>query len=151
MKMKPKKVLLGVGNSLRSDDAAGSFIAQNFKNHSWVVLDGKTAPENVTSVIKEIQPQLLLIIDATHMNLEVGSFRIIPLEKIISMHISTHSMPLFFLMEYLKPYCQKIIFVGIQPLSTKIGENISKPVLDSCLLLIELLKNNRIEEIKILS
>lgn len=151
MKIKPKKVLLGVGNSLRSDDGAGSFIAQNFKHRSWAVLDGKTAPENITSVIKEMQPQLLVIIDATHMNLEAGSLRIIPSEKIISLHISTHSMPLFFLMEYLKPYCQRIIFIGIQPLSTKIGENISKPVLESCYLLIELLKNNRIEEIKILS
>jgi hydrogenase 3 maturation protease len=151
MKIKPEKVLLGVGNSLRSDDGAGSFIAQNFKHHCWLVLDGKTAPENVTSVIKKTQPQLLIIIDATHMNLEVGSFRIIPLEKIVSMHISTHSMPLYFLMDYLKDYCQKIVFIGIQPLSTKIGENISKPVLKSCYLLIEILKKNQVENIKILS
>jgi len=85
------------------------------------------------------------------MNLDAGSLRIIPLEKIISLNISTHSMPLYFLIEYLKPYCQKIILIGIQPVSTQIGDSISKPVLKSCYSLIELLKDNRIEEIKILS
>ncbi len=151
MKIKPKKVLLGVGNSLRSDDGAGSFIAQNFKHRSWIILDGKTAPENITSVIKKIQPQLLIIVDATQMGLDAGSLRIIPINKIISLQISTHSMPLYFLMDYLKGYCQKIIFIGIQPFSTRMGENLSKSVSESCFLLIKLLKKNQIEEINILS
>jgi len=151
MKIKSKKVLVGVGNNLRSDDGAGSFIAQKFKCSSWLALDGKTAPENITSAIKKIKPKLLVIVDATQMNLDAGSLRIIPLEKIISLNISTHSMPLYFLIEYLKPYCQKIILIGIQPVSTQIGDSISKPVLKSCYSLIELLKDNRIEEIKILS
>jgi len=148
---KTKNILLGVGNCLRSDDGAGSFIAQHFHHHHWITIDGGSAPENVTSVIKKIKPSLLIIVDASQMNLNAGSFRIIPLEKIISLQLSTHSLPLHLLMEYLTPYCQKLILIGIQPLSTQIGENLSEPVLKGCYFLIDLFKKNRIEEIEKLS
>ncbi len=151
MKKEYKNVLLGIGNRLRCDDGAGSFIAQHFHHHHWIAIDGGSAPENITSVIKKIKPGLLVIIDTSQMNIDVGSFRIIPFEKIISLQLSTHSMPLNFLIEYLTPYCQKIILIGIQPLSTELGENLSEPVLKGCHRLIKLLKENRVEEIEKLS
>ncbi len=147
----PKNVLLGIGNRLRGDDGAGSFIAQHFHHHQWIAVDGKSAPENVTSIIKKNQPQLLLIVDAAQMNLNAGCFRVIPFEKITALQLSTHSMPLDYLIKYLNSYCQKIILIGIQPFSTQIGENLSEPVLKGCYLLIDLLKKNRIEEVKKLS
>ena len=148
MAKQPKNILLGTGNPIRRDDGAGSFIAQNFQHCSWISLDGKSAPENFTSSIKKIHPQLLVIVDIAWMNLEAGNIRIIPYDKIVSLQLSTHSMPLHFLIEYLRPYCQKVIMIGIQPLSTQIGENLSKPVLKSCYIIINLLKENRIEQIK---
>jgi hydrogenase 3 maturation protease len=144
-------ILLGIGNPLRGDDGAGSFIAQNFRHCCWISLDGKSAPENFTSSIKKIQPKLLVIVDAAWMNLDAGNFQIIPYDKIISLQLTTHSMPIHFLIEYLVPYCQKVMLIGIQPLSTKLGESLSKPVLESCYLIMNLLKENRIGEIKQLS
>ena len=151
MTREPKNVLLGIGNRMKCDDGAGSFIVQHFHHHHWITIDGGSAPENITSVIKKFRPKLLVMIDTSQMNIDVGSFRIIPFEKIISLQLSTHSMPLNFLIEYLAPYCQKIILIGIQPLSTDFGEHLSKPVLDGCLRLIELIKENRIEDIEIFS
>ncbi len=151
MKKESKNVLLGIGNRLRGDDGAGSFIAQYFHHHHWITVDGGSVPENVTSVIKKIKPQLLVIVDASRMNIDAGSFRIIPFKKIISLQLSTHAMPLNFLIEYLTPYCQRLILIGIQPLSTQLGENLSEPVLKGCRLLVDLLKKNRIEEVKKLS
>lgn len=148
MKKEIKSILLGIGNCLRSDDGAGSYIAKHFEHHHWVALNGKSAPENTTSIIKKIRPQLLVIVDATQMGLKAGSFRIIPFGKIISLQLSTHSMPLNFLIEYLTPYCQKIILIGIQPLSTDLGENLSESVLKGCHRMIKLIKENRVEEIE---
>ncbi len=147
MKKESKNILLGVGNCLRCDDGAGSFVAQHFHHHHWISLDGKSAPENVTSIIEKIKPQLLVIIDTAQLNLDAGHFRIIPLEKIASLQLSTHSLPLHYLIEYLTPYCQKIIFVGIQPLLLQKGETMSPPVLKGCYKLIDRLQQNQIENI----
>ena len=147
---KTKNILLGVGNCLRSDDGAGSFIAQHFHHHHWIALDGKSAPENFTSSIKKIQPQLLVIIDSAQMNLKAGSLRRIPINKIVDLQLSTHSMPLHLLIEYLAPHCQQIMLIGIQPLSMQISENLSEPVLKGSNLLMDLLKKNQIKIIPIL-
>ncbi len=146
-----KYLLLGIGHPLRSDDGAGSYIAQHFKDKNWVVIDGKSAPENFTSVIKKNRPKILIIIDSVEMGLLAGSIRLIPIEKIVSLQFSTHSLPLSYLIEYLSPYYQKILFIGIQPLSTEIGENLSKPVLEACHLVMNLLKEKKFNDIPILS
>lgn len=146
-----KNYLLGIGSSLRTDDGAGSFVAQHFQHPDWLVAIGQTAPENFTSVIKKIRPDLLLIIDAVEMNLAAGTMRIIPLEKIVTFQFSTHYLPLSYLVEYLTPYCSKIILIGIQPLSTELGEGLSEPVLKSCHLLINLLQKNKLDTIPLLT
>ncbi len=150
MKTNPNNILLGIGNRLRSDDGAGSFIAHNFDHRDWLVLDGKSAPENFTSIIKKIKPELLVMVDAVWMKIEAGSFRIIPFNTITALQLSTHSLPINLLIEYLSPYCQKIILIGIQPHNTQIGEYLSETVLKGCNLLIQQLKNRQIEKIQIL-
>ena len=143
--------LLGIGHPLRSDDGAGSFIAQHFKDKDWVVVDGKSAPENFTSVIKKTRPELLVIVDSVEMNLSAGSIRRIPLEKIVSFQLSTHYLSLSYLIEYISPFCQNIILIGIQPLTIEMGEKLSKPVLEACYLVIDLLKNRQFNDITVLA
>lgn len=142
-----KNVLLGIGNSLRSDDGAGPFIAQNFKKENWLVINGSNAPENYASVIKKEHPGLILMVDSVEMGLEAGSIRIIPLNKIVSLQLSTHYLSLTYLIEYLSPYCKNIIFIGIQPQSTMLGENLSNPVAEACQLVISLLENDQLDKI----
>lgn len=147
---KSKNVLLGIGNCLRGDDGAGSFVVNHFNHQDWITLDAQSAPENFTSKIRQIQPQLLVIVDSAQMNLRAGSLRIIPFNKIVSLQLSTHSMPLHLLIEHLAPYCQEIMLIGIQPLSMRLNENLSESVLKASNLLIDLLKNNQLETIQTL-
>ena len=145
-----KFFLLGIGHPLRSDDAAGSFIAQHFKDKNWVVVDGKSAPENYSSIIKKNRPTLMVIVDSVEMDLIAGSIRIVPLKKIVSFQRSTHYLSLSYLIEYISPYCQKIIFIGIQPLSLEIGEKLSKPVQEACYLVMDLLRSKQFNNIPVL-
>jgi hydrogenase 3 maturation protease len=145
-----KNILLGVGNSLRGDDGAGSFIANNFSHKNWIVLDGKTAPENCTAVIKREKPDLLVIIDAADINLAPGDFSVIALDKIKEYQLSTHSMPLHLLIEYLTPYCKKIILIGIQPKNIQTSENLTDQVSEGCYKIISILKNNKINSIPVI-
>jgi len=143
-------LIMCIGNRDGGDDGIGPHIADTLKIDSldFVVLDCGTAPENYTAVVKRHKPKTLVLIDAADMGLAAGDIRIIPKEKLGSMHISTHGIPLSILIQYLEKEVEHVVFIGIQP-QTMFGE-ISKPVKKSAEQLIELLKKKKIDQIKIL-
>mgnify|MGYP001100521991 CR=1 FL=1 len=145
-----KNILMGVGNILRGDDAIGSIIAKSFHDDDWLSLDCGVAPENYTSIVKKNRPALLVILDVVEMDLTPGELRIISPEKISILHLTTHSMPLSFLMTYLKEYSEKIIFVGIQPKNINFSNSISPEVLKSAKTVTKILKNKRFHLLKVL-
>ena len=106
-----------IGNRYGGDDAIGTYVADQLKDKSndFVVLDCGTVPENFTSVVKQHKPRNLIIIDAVEMGLTPGEIRIVPREKIGTMHISTHGIPLSILITYLEECIENIFLVGIQP------------------------------------
>lgn len=131
---------MGVGNILRGDDGIGSIIAKTFKDENWLSLDCGVAPENYTSIVKRNKPNLVVVIDVVEMDLNPGEFRIISPDKISTLHLTTHSMPLSFLISYLKEYAEEIIFIGIQPKSIEYSNSISYEVLKSSKEIINILK-----------
>lgn len=143
-------LIMCIGNRDGGDDGIGPHIADTLKIDSldFEILDCGTAPENYTAVVKRHKPKTLVLIDAADMGLAAGDIRIIPKEKLGSMHISTHGIPLSILIQYLEKEVEHVIFIGIQP-QTMFGE-ISKPVKKSAEHLIELLKKKKIDQIKIL-
>ncbi len=112
-------VLLCVGNSMMGDDGAGPLLAemcQTCPRGEWVVIDGGSAPENDIVAIRELRPDRLLIVDATDMGLNPGEMRIIDPEDIAELFLmTTHNMPLNYLVEQLQDDVKQVIFVGIQP------------------------------------
>ncbi|HHH0289547.1 TPA: hydrogenase maturation peptidase HycI, partial [Yersinia enterocolitica] len=112
-------VVLTVGNSMMGDDGAGPLLAERMTEPplaGWQVIDGGSAPENVVHRIRALQPTRLIIVDAADMELSPGEIRIIDPEKIAEMFImSTHNLPLNFLIDQLKEDISEVIFVGIQP------------------------------------
>ena len=110
-------LIMCIGNRYGGDDAIGPYIADRLKEkaNDFVVLDCGTLPENFTSVVKQHKPRNLIIVDAVEMELTPGETRIVPKEKIGTMHISTHGIPISILMTYLEEYVENIFFVGIQP------------------------------------
>ncbi|EIG5878867.1 hydrogenase maturation peptidase HycI [Escherichia coli] len=98
-------VLLCVGNSMMGDDGAGPLLAEKCAaapKGNWVVIDGGSAPEND--------------IVATDMGLNPGEIRIIDPDDIAEMFMmTTHNMPLNYLIDQLKEDIGEVIFLGIQP------------------------------------
>ena len=143
-------LIMCIGNREGGDDAIGPYIAdklKTFENEDFSVIDCDIVPENYTSIVKRYKPKNLIIIDATKMSLSPGEIRIVPKEKIGSMHISTHGIPLSVLIKYLEPYVEKIVLIGIEPkiFSGKISSSVKK----SGDKLIEIIKNRRVREIGI--
>jgi len=134
LKNHEKIAILGIGNELKGDDGLGPFIAKKLSNlfqnnQKFFVFDGGTVPENYTSSIRKINPTHIILIDAVEMGKEPGYIRLIDKEEIANYNISTHAMPISFLIKYMETTIgSKIILVGIQPKSMQLTEGITKEV-----------------------
>lgn len=112
-------VLLCVGNSMMGDDGAGPLLAEMCAAKpagEWRVIDGGSAPENDVAAIRDLRPARLLLVDATDMGLNPGEIRVVNPDDIAEMFMmTTHNMPLNYLIEQLKEDVGEVIFLGIQP------------------------------------
>lgn len=115
----PCNALLCVGNSMMGDDGAGPRLAERCAEQplpGWTVVDGGAVPENDIGFLRQLRPAQLVIVDATDMGLPPGEMRILDERDIGEMFImTTHNLPLTFLMEQLRADIPQITFIGIQP------------------------------------
>ena len=150
--MAAKNVVLTVGNSMMGDDGAGPLLYQLLRDNpieGWEAVDGGSAPENAAHVVRALQPENLLIVDATDMELEAGALKIVDKALIGEMFfMSTHNMPLNFLIEQLERDIPHIMFVGVQPDWVSFMFPISEKVKSAVENLYVLLKENRLHEIE---
>jgi hydrogenase 3 maturation protease len=139
-----KLVILGIGNDMKGDDALGTFIARNLKNYGpkIISIDGGIVPENFTGTIKKETPSHILLIDAVDMKKVPGSVRMVLKEEISNYSISTHSMPISFLINYLEMGTgAKIALIGIQPQSMELGHEMTIEVKKSAINVLNILKS----------
>ncbi|MDI6855971.1 MAG: hydrogenase maturation peptidase HycI [Candidatus Thermoplasmatota archaeon] len=140
-------ILMGIGNALGGDDAIGPWIAKNFKHRGWLSIDCGTVPENFTSLVKEHRSKYLVIVDAAQLNLAPGEFRVVPKDKIDTFALTTHSLPLSFLISYLEEYAENIICIGVQPKSVRPFSTLSKEVRAGALKIIKILKQKKFDSL----
>lgn len=131
-----KLVILGVGSVLKADDAAGAEIAIQLMEKypqscsvSLCILNGSTAPENYTGVIKYFAPDHVMIIDAADLGGKPGTVSVIHPDKISCISFSTHMLPLTIMTEYLKLEVGcTVTIIGIQPEDITFGIPMTLPV-----------------------
>ena len=118
-------VLLGIGSSIRSDDAVGLAVVDNLRGRKMdgvLLLNTDTRPENFTGIIRQFDPTHVIMIDAAHLNAPIGSARIIPKERIGGEPISTHHLPLTELANFIEGTMRAdVTLIGIQPSSMSYG------------------------------
>lgn len=121
-----KVAVLGIGSTLRSDDAAGMYfvelLGRRVQKENVLLLAGSTAPENFTGVLKNFAPEILFIVDAAYMGLSPGETGLVPAADIGGVSFSTHMLPLPIMLEYLRSEMSlAVVFIGIQPFCTEQG------------------------------
>ena len=135
LKAYKKLVIMGIGNDIRGDDGIGPYIVENIKHlesSNVSILNATTVPENFTGKIRKIDPTHIIIVDAVIMNEGPGKIKLVKKEEVAGVSISTHSMSLSYLVNYLeleKPY--NILFIGIEPESMELGQGLSPLVKSS--------------------
>ncbi len=124
--------VLGIGNELRGDDAAGVLVARRLaKTHSdrALVFDGGQTPENCTSALRRFRPAFILLIDAALIEAPVGTIRYLELEQALESSATTHSLSLHLLATYLSTEFEcRFGVLGIQPGHTEFNQPLSPPV-----------------------
>jgi hydrogenase 3 maturation protease len=114
-----KQLLFTVGNEMMGDDGAGPLLAQLLRRSpvsGWSVLDGGPVPENSLHLVRDLQPELILVVDAAEMGLATGSIRHLSEDDIVDqLLMTTHNLPLTFLINALKEIAPEVRFLGIQP------------------------------------
>jgi hydrogenase 3 maturation protease len=135
----PRIAILGVGNSFRSDDAAGILVARALSQRECaadtdhvLIIEAGPAPENRTGELRKFAPELVLIVDAVEMGEAPGAVHWISEKEIDGMSASTHSLPLSMLAHYLRLELKcDVRLLGIQVGSNDVGETISPEVLQA--------------------
>lgn len=121
--------ILGIGNSLRGDDAIGLEIVKKLIHkvpNNVIIFECDTSPENFLSKIEKIKPTHVLIIDAAQIDEEAGKAQIINPSKISKTTLSTHTIPLSFLVGILHESIKtKIMLLGVQPENIEYGKGLS--------------------------
>jgi len=129
-------LVLTVGNELRSDDGLGPYLAsliqEAMEERGHLVINAGTVPENFTGKIRSERPSHILIVDAVEMREEPGTVRLIERDNISEYSISTHAMPLSFLVRYLEDQGDyRIALMGVQPENLEFGTGLSPAVEDA--------------------
>ncbi len=154
-------LVLGVGNRMNGDDGVGPYVAERLaatgaerdavESHGRLTsLDCGTVPENYTSTIRRMCPRVLVIVDAARMGLPVGDCRVIASDRVGSLGLSTHSMPLSLFMTYVAGMVGRIILMGIQPGDMSLGSALSPQVRATADELVSLLAQRKFGEVAVL-
>jgi hydrogenase 3 maturation protease len=132
---RPARVaILGVGNELNGDDAAGvrvvkALAARLPATPGVLLIDSGVAPENFTGPLRRFRPNLVLEIDAAQLDLAPGSVAWIDWREADGLSASTHTLPPSVLAGYLVAElgCE-VALIGIQPAGLDMGQPLSPPV-----------------------
>ena len=134
--------MVGVGQELNGDDAAGVLVARRLAKQqrageqvprpdsfSLLVIEGAHAPENCTGAIRRFSPDLVLLVDAAEMEDPPGTIRWLDWHEAVGLDASTHSLPVSMVARYLvgELSCE-VALIGIQVQDTSLGGGISPAV-----------------------
>ncbi|UCE50082.1 MAG: hydrogenase 3 maturation endopeptidase HyCI [Phycisphaerales bacterium] len=123
-------VILGIGNANRGDDGVGPYLAERLTGRIDVeVINGEEIPERYTGVIRELNPDTIIILDAICIGEKAGAVAVLTAEDVSMAGYSTHNASIGLLMKYLQQETGAEVFLlGIQPGSTFYGSVMTAPV-----------------------
>jgi hydrogenase 3 maturation protease len=126
-----KIAILGIGNDLRSDDGIGPYIVNTIKfdNPNVMIENVGSVPEAFSRPLAEFGATRIIMVDAADMRKSPGHIELVTKDRIGGISISTHSMPLSFLMMYLEQETGgESILLGVQPKSIQFGEGLNPEI-----------------------
>lgn len=128
-----KVVVVGIGNTLRADDGAGSLVAGRLRErHPDVVFDAAQAPENYLAPIRRVGPDVVVLVDAADFGGSPGEVRAATADDVEGLMMGTHAAPLSMFMRVLGHETgADVRLVAVQVAITTLGANLTREVADA--------------------
>ena len=125
-----RSLVLGMGNILRGDDAAGPMVCQRVAGRlSAKIIDAGTVPENYLGPILGYAPENVLIVDAMDLGSPVGTIKVLPRIGVPALGSTTHSLSPRLLADAMaQGISGEVYFLGIQPGHVRLGDPLSPEV-----------------------
>jgi len=135
-------IVCGIGNELRGDDGAGILCLRHLiathaqpvsskkkSRKSVFFLEGGEAPENQTGRMRDFRPDLVVLIDAARGGGSAGDIFVVDPDRIADDEVSTHRISLGMLVRFIRESIgSAVLFLGIEPQSTEMGQGVSEAV-----------------------
>jgi hydrogenase maturation protease HycI len=132
--MRKPAVLVCIGSEENADDGAGhllyTLIREKLPEYVSVIFAG-SVPENYVGKILEIKPKSVILFDAADFDGRPGEIRQLEVEDLERDSISTHRMPMRFLVKQLREGGGEVIIFGVQGLDFTVGSAMSDEVRES--------------------
>jgi len=132
--LRGKVVILGIGNTLKSDDGVGSILASRIKDKvPYTVYDAGAGPENYLGKIIKEKPDNVVIIDAVDFDGKPGECRVVDGGEVKTTNLfSTHNASIALTINYLQSnFKVDIIVLIIQPKTIAFGDRLSQEVAET--------------------
>ncbi len=116
---------------MRGDDGFVPALINKIKGKiKSVCFNVGSAPENYLGKIITENPGSLLIVDAAHLGLAPGAYRVMGPADLQSSGLSTHDFAPNLFLHYLQTQLPgtRIYFLGVQPRNIRLGEKLSAPL-----------------------
>ena len=133
----PRLAVVGVGQFMRGDDAAGPEVIQRLTHdllldERMLLIDAGHAPENIMGVIVRFRPDIVLFIDAARMGEIPGYVTLLDASDAEDTGGSTHTLSLTMLSTFIYGQTRAPAYIlGIQPARVDFGEGISASVAEA--------------------
>ncbi len=129
--LRGKVLILGIGNTLRSDDGVGSILASRIKDKvPYIVYDAGTSPENYLGKIIKDKPETIIIVDAVDFGSSPGDYKTLEAGELKTVNLfSTHNASLSLTINYLQDNLKvDIIILIIQPKTIVFSDKLSPEI-----------------------
>jgi hydrogenase 3 maturation protease len=123
-------VVVGIGNPLRGDDAAGSLLARRLCSSAGVqVIDAEDVPEAYLGRIKAARPDTVVLVDAIDFGAPPGAIALLEPGQLAERATATHSVPLDLLAGLIARETRaQVLLLAIQPFHVGFGNALNEDV-----------------------
>jgi hydrogenase 3 maturation protease len=112
--------VVGIGHEFGGDDAIGVQVARGSRHRvlpaNWAAIDAGPVPESCTGPLRRFHSDLVVLVDATQSGVTPGGVRWLDRWEADAAGVSTHTLPLTVLANYLRSELGCAVgLLGIQP------------------------------------
>ena len=129
MGRRPDVVVLGIGNRLRGDDAAGVLVAEECMRRGMAGVDCGDVPENHLADVARREPRVVILADAADFGGRPGDAAVFEADELGGRGVATHGMPISLIADHLAALCgARVLLLAVQPKALGFGLALSPEV-----------------------